>query len=67
MKYLIAFAFSLVLFLGFTIRANLTAIIRSFLHKTDVEKEKKFQHKGLIIVWGIFTIAAFIFVTFFVQ
>jgi hypothetical protein len=67
MKYLAAAGASLVLLIGFFVRANLTAIFRSFLHKTDVEDEKKFQKKGLLIVWVVFTIGAFIFVAFFVE
>ena len=67
MKYLIALAASVFLLLGFLLRANLTAVVRSFLHNTDIYEEKKFQFKGLIVVWAIFTIIVFIFVIFFVD
>ncbi len=58
---------SVLLLLGFFIRAKLTALFRSSIHKTSYEDEKKFQIKGLLIVWAISTIAIFVLVAFFTE
>ena len=67
MKYFATLAFSVVLLIGFMVRANFMAVLRSFIHKIELEKDKKSQFSGLIIFWAISTIALFVFVIFFFE
>ncbi len=66
-KILFVVIFSAVTFVGLFIRATVNAILDSSIHKTDYDKEKKFQHKGLIAFWAISTVAAIVIVVFFVD
>jgi len=68
MKYLAASGLSAMFFLGIispTVDANFW---QKLLYKReDTKEQKKKEYKITIIIWALFTIVVFVFVTFFID
>ena len=66
MKYLAASVISaMVFFAMFTPAINVNFWQKLLYNKEDAKEKKKKEYKAYIIIWAVFTVVEFIYITFF--
>jgi len=66
-KYLAALLFSVVLLPLLMSRTETILFWRKVIYKEEPKEYRKKQYKRLLVFWAIVTVAAFIFVIFFLD
>ena len=67
MKYLGALIFSAIIWPIMISRAETVLFWRKRIHKEEPKDYRKKQYKGMLVFWAIATLAAFVFVIFFLD